>query len=128
MGKYGRRSDGNWSPRENEHEDNEAGRQLSDGGAYGRNDPIDRAMLRVRSNSQKIMSRAKEMQQLRMLREAKHIDYSMKQLKEIAERENNLFKSRVQDLRSRHIEDMDMMKERHKQELLQLEQDFKEQA
>jgi hypothetical protein len=95
---------------------------------YSRQDPVERAMLRVQTNSQKIMTRAKEMQQLRMMREAKHIDYSMKQLKEIAARESSLFKSRLHDARTRHADDIGLMKERHRQELQQLEQDFKEQV
>jgi DNA-binding transcriptional MerR regulator len=127
MGTYGR-GGGSRSPRSFEEEEEDGSRQVSEGGAYGRHDPIDRAMQRVQANSQKIMTRAKEMQQLRMMREAKHVDYSMKQLKEIAERENNLFKSRVQDVRSRHMDDISLMKERHRQELQQLEQDFKEQV
>jgi hypothetical protein len=127
MGTYGK-GGGSRSPRRLDEEEEEGSRQLSDGCAYGRHDPIDRAMQRVQANSQKIMTRAKEMQQLRMMREAKHVDYSMKQLKEIAERGNNLFKSRLQDVRSRHMDDISLMKERHRQELQQLEQDFKEQV
>jgi hypothetical protein len=116
-------------------------------GVYSRQDPVERAMLRVQTNSQKIMTRAKEMQQLRMMREAKHIDYSMKQLKEIAARESSVFKSRLHDARARHADDIGLMKERHRQELQQparfattnpfcffrqelqqLEQEFKEQV
>jgi hypothetical protein len=52
----------------------------------------------------------------------------MKQLKDIAERENKLFHSRLRDLRARHTDDTQLMKERHKQELQQLQQDFKEQV
>ena len=49
-------------------------------------------MVRVQANAQKIMTRAKEMQQLRMMREAKHIDYSMKRLKDIAARDGVEFR------------------------------------
>jgi hypothetical protein len=121
MGTYGSRSSRGLE------EEAEAAPQFDDA-VYSRQDPIERAMLRVQANSQKIMTRAKEMQQLRMMREAKHIDYSMKQLKEIASRENNVFKSRLHDLRSRHADDIGLMKNRHRQELQQLEQDFKEQV
>jgi hypothetical protein len=125
MGTYGR-SGGSLRSRGLEEE--AEGAPQFDDAVYSRQDPIERAMLRVQANSQKIMTRAKEMQQLRMMREAKHIDYSMKQLKEIASRENNVFKSRLHDLRSRHADDIGLMKNRHRQELQQLEQDFKEQV
>ena len=52
----------------------------------------------------------------------------MQQLQHAAERENKVFCARLQDLRSRHAEDAGMMKERHRQELQQLEQDFKQQV
>jgi hypothetical protein len=127
MGTYGRGGSGSASYRGLEAEE-DAKAQLSDDGVYSRQDPVERAMVRVQANAQKIMTRAKEMQQLRMMREAKHIDYSMKRLKEIAARESQVFKSRLHDLRSRHSDDIGLMKERHRQELQQLEQDFKEQV
>jgi hypothetical protein len=52
----------------------------------------------------------------------------MEQLQQLAERENRMFCARLQDLRARHADDVGLLKQRHRQELQQLEHDFKQQV